>query len=266
MAKKDWESAQAVLPPSHRRLPPERAPARRADRARRQLLRGGGRRELRARRLLLPRVPHSLPAAPQVRLRPVPCRRVVLQADELARPRPDGHRIRPSRSTSGSSTSTRSPPGWSPPARRSASAARRWRARTSRSATSTRRRASPGAPPSAATRRSSRSIPTTRGSTRSSSGCPSAWRFSGRYAEARPQLARLQAEFPQSAFVEEAKKLEATFPPAGVPAPPRLPPPGRPRRASRPAHPRAVRRRGATDLKCHFEDVRKDLLTTSLFS
>jgi outer membrane protein assembly factor BamD len=42
--------------------------------------------------------------------------------------------------------------------------------------------------------------------------------FSGRYAEARPPLGRLQAEFPQSPFVEEAKKLEATFPAPGVPA------------------------------------------------
>jgi outer membrane assembly lipoprotein YfiO len=42
--------------------------------------------------------------------------------------------------------------------------------------------------------------------------------YSGRYAEARPPLGRLQAEFPQSAFVEEAKKLEATFPAPGVPA------------------------------------------------
>ena len=53
--------------------------------------------------------------------------------------------------------------------------------------------------------------------------------FSGRYAEARPPLGRLQAEFPQSSFIEEAKKLEASFPPAGVPAPaaatPAAPPP-----------------------------------------
>ena len=53
--------------------------------------------------------------------------------------------------------------------------------------------------------------------------------YSGRYAEARPPLARLQAEFPKSPFVEEAKKLEASFPPAGVPAPaaatPAAPPP-----------------------------------------
>jgi outer membrane assembly lipoprotein YfiO len=42
--------------------------------------------------------------------------------------------------------------------------------------------------------------------------------FAGRYAEARPHLGRLQTEFPQSPFVEEAKKLEATFPAAGVPA------------------------------------------------
>ena len=42
--------------------------------------------------------------------------------------------------------------------------------------------------------------------------------YAGRYAEARPPIGRLQAEFPQSPFVEEAKKLEATFPAAGVPA------------------------------------------------
>jgi outer membrane protein assembly factor BamD len=44
----------------------------------------------------------------------------------------------------------------------------------------------------------------------------------GRYAEARPHLARLQSEFPESPFVAEAKKLEATFPPPGV-APATLP-------------------------------------------
>jgi len=49
----------------------------------------------------------------------------------------------------------------------------------------------------------------------------------GRYAEARPYLARLQSEFPQSSFIEEAKKLEASFPPPGVPAvaPAATPPP-----------------------------------------
>jgi outer membrane protein assembly factor BamD len=39
----------------------------------------------------------------------------------------------------------------------------------------------------------------------------------GRYAEARPYLARLQSEFPQSSFIEAATKLEAGFPPPGVP-------------------------------------------------
>jgi outer membrane protein assembly factor BamD len=43
--------------------------------------------------------------------------------------------------------------------------------------------------------------------------------FSGRYAEARPHLARLRGEFPQSPYVQEADKLEATFPPS-VPVPP----------------------------------------------
>ena len=44
----------------------------------------------------------------------------------------------------------------------------------------------------------------------------------GRYAEARPHLARLLAEFPQSPYVEQAKKLESSFPPPGV-APATLP-------------------------------------------
>jgi len=65
----------------------------------------------------------------------------------------------------------------------------------------------------------------------------------GRYAEARPHLARLQAEFPDSPFVELAKKLEATFPPPGVapaeaqpagPPPPAPSPPASPPPASAP--------------------------------
>jgi outer membrane assembly lipoprotein YfiO len=40
----------------------------------------------------------------------------------------------------------------------------------------------------------------------------------GRYAEARPYLGRLQSEYPKSPFAESAKKLEASFPPPGVPA------------------------------------------------
>jgi outer membrane protein assembly factor BamD len=52
--------------------------------------------------------------------------------------------------------------------------------------------------------------------------------YSGRYAEARPPLGRLQAEFPQSPFVEQAKKLEASFPAAGVPAVAPAVPPGSP--------------------------------------
>ena len=51
-------------------------------------------------------------------------------------------------------------------------------------------------------------------------------------------------------------------PAAPAPAPAGPPPPDKP--AAAPA--RAVRRPGATDLKCHFEDARKDLLTTGLFS
>jgi outer membrane protein assembly factor BamD len=47
--------------------------------------------------------------------------------------------------------------------------------------------------------------------------------FSGRYAEARPHLARLRNEFPQSPYVAEADKLEATFPPSVPPAPTALP-------------------------------------------
>lgn len=55
--------------------------------------------------------------------------------------------------------------------------------------------------------------------------------FSGRYAEARPHLARLRSEFPQSPYVPEADKLEATFPPSVPAAPttaPTAPPTGPP--------------------------------------
>jgi outer membrane protein assembly factor BamD len=57
----------------------------------------------------------------------------------------------------------------------------------------------------------------------------------GRYAEARPHLARLQAEFPESPFAEMAKKLEATFPPPGVPAAPTLAPEAPPQPKPAPA-------------------------------
>jgi len=40
----------------------------------------------------------------------------------------------------------------------------------------------------------------------------------GRYGEALPRLDRLQKEFPESPFVEESKKLLATFPPSSTPA------------------------------------------------
>jgi outer membrane protein assembly factor BamD (BamD/ComL family) len=58
----------------------------------------------------------------------------------------------------------------------------------------------------------------------------------GRYAEARPHLARLQSEFPESPFAEEAKKLDASFPPSAVPAgAPAAPPAGPPAQATQPA-------------------------------
>jgi outer membrane protein assembly factor BamD len=55
--------------------------------------------------------------------------------------------------------------------------------------------------------------------------------FSGRYAEARPHLARLRSEYPQSEYVAEADELEASFPasvpeapaPAATPTPPPQP-------------------------------------------
>jgi outer membrane protein assembly factor BamD len=50
----------------------------------------------------------------------------------------------------------------------------------------------------------------------------------GRYAEALPYLGRLQSEFPQSEYVDDAKKLEASFPPTSVPAPPVPKPPATP--------------------------------------
>ena len=44
--------------------------------------------------------------------------------------------------------------------------------------------------------------------------------FAGRYAEARPYLARLRSEFPKSPFLPEGDKLEQTFPPSAPAAPP----------------------------------------------
>ncbi len=55
--------------------------------------------------------------------------------------------------------------------------------------------------------------------------------FQGRYAEAKPHLARLRGEFPQSPYIREADKLEASFPasvpeaPSAVPATPPASPP-----------------------------------------
>jgi len=57
----------------------------------------------------------------------------------------------------------------------------------------------------------------------------------GRYAEARPYLGRLQAEFPDSPFVDLAKKLEATFPPPGVPAVAPAKAPASPQPSAKPA-------------------------------
>jgi outer membrane protein assembly factor BamD len=60
----------------------------------------------------------------------------------------------------------------------------------------------------------------------------------GRYAEARPYLARLKSEFPKSSFVKDAEKLEATFPPPGVaPAAPASNPATPPKPAADPASP-----------------------------
>ena len=91
--------------------------------------------------------------------------------------------------------------------------------------------------------------------------------FSGRYAEARPPLGAPPGGVPAEPVRRRGEEARSLLPARGRPRAGRRPlPPGRPRRASRPAHPRAVRPRSATDLKCHFEDARKDLLTTGLFS
>jgi outer membrane protein assembly factor BamD len=50
----------------------------------------------------------------------------------------------------------------------------------------------------------------------------------GRYAEARPQIARLERDFPDSSFVADARKLEASFPESAAPAPPSSTPPAAP--------------------------------------
>jgi outer membrane protein assembly factor BamD len=44
--------------------------------------------------------------------------------------------------------------------------------------------------------------------------------YAGRYAEARPHLARLRSEFPKSPFIPDGDKLEQSFPPSAPEAPP----------------------------------------------
>lgn len=57
--------------------------------------------------------------------------------------------------------------------------------------------------------------------------------YSGRYAEALPQIARIEKEFPTSPFVAEADKLRSTFPPSSPVAPPD---PAKPAEAPKPAN------------------------------
>jgi len=57
----------------------------------------------------------------------------------------------------------------------------------------------------------------------------------GRYAEARPHLARLRSEFPNSSFLDEAQKLEEGFPAPGVPAATPAPNPATPPKPGTPA-------------------------------
>ncbi len=58
----------------------------------------------------------------------------------------------------------------------------------------------------------------------------------GRYAEARPYLGRLKSEFPNSAFIRDADKLEASFPPPGIaPAAPAANPANPPKPGEKPA-------------------------------
>ncbi len=42
----------------------------------------------------------------------------------------------------------------------------------------------------------------------------------GRYAEALPQIGRLERDYPKSSFIADAQKLRLTFPPSSTPAPP----------------------------------------------
>jgi outer membrane protein assembly factor BamD len=63
---------------------------------------------------------------------------------------------------------------------------------------------------------------------------------SGRYAEALPQLARLEKEYPQSHYAAQAPKLRASFPAASTPAvPPTTPPTTPPKTQAAPAQPGA---------------------------
>ena len=87
----------------------------------------------------------------------------------------------------------------------------------------------------------------------------------GRYAEALPHLGRLARDFPKSRFVASAAEAPFVVPgrldtggPRPSPAPAGLAGPSR-----RKARGGSCRR---SDLKCHFDDYPKKLLTKSLFT
>lgn len=60
----------------------------------------------------------------------------------------------------------------------------------------------------------------------------------GRYAEALPYLGRLRSDFPKSEYLDDARKLQESFPPSAVPA---APPPATPSPSPTPADPRGGR-------------------------
>ena len=252
-----------ALQAHHRRLPAEPVrPGRRGSPSRDSYFEEGGHRQLHPGGLGLPGVPDPLPVPPPQRLRAVPGRRVVLQAEERPRPRPDRDRGGPRASTRSCSSSTPTPPK-----------AEETRARIKECRQSLARAEFlvglllPAHPPGLPRRdRALRGHPERlsrlrAASTRSCSGCPSASAQSGRGVEAQPHLARLQAEYPKSAHAGDATEFECDT--AGAP------PPRPRRRPHRDAHvPRRRPRPTAADAVSSSVTLEsaKNLLTRLLFS
>ncbi len=188
----------------------------------------------------------------------------LLQAEEQPRPRPDAPPSKRSRSTRSCSTCTPSRPTWSRPARASGSAVRRSPARTTSSASSTSERRQAWRSAIGRYETILNDYPDYDKTDEVLYRSPSASR--PRDATRRPcrSSAGWRRSIPTSQFLARGDEAASDLPRRPTPAaPPAAEPP-----APQPAPARTGRRRPAarrprrrSDLKCHFEESSKSLLT-----